>query len=148
MILPKHITAYSDSDASPETSRAEVEKFLLKFGIKTFMWNRDSPENTYLLFKYNSTKTNEPMAFKVNVPFIEKYDPHKKPIYNEKRSYRFFWHIFKSCMLMSEIGMTVEQVFRDFLVIGKHPDGTPMTLGEKYDIALESGQLSAMPALI
>lgn len=150
MILPNKITAYKSSDTQPETSRAEVERFLNKLDIKTFMWNRDTPESSYLLFKYKSKHLTEPIAYKVSVPFIEKRGAHnhKEIKYDEKRSYRFFWHIFKNCMLMGEIGMEIEQIFRDFLVIGQHPDGSPLTLGEKHDISLASGDLKALPATI
>jgi len=144
MILPKHIRAYERSGTSPETSRTEVEKFLLKFNVKTFMWNRDTPEKSYLLFKYKSKYMPEPIAYKVTIPFIEK----KNNIYDETRSYRFFWHIFKNCMLMGEIGMETEQIFRDFLVIGTHEDGTPMNLGEKHDQALVAGELKALTSTI
>ena len=148
MILPKNITAYKDSSASPEHSRAEVERFLSKMGISTYMWNRDDETKAYLLFKYKSRYVKEPIAYKVAVPFIEKYDPSKKPVFNEKRSYRFFWHIFKNCLLMGEIGMEIEQIFRDFLVIGKNEDGSPLTLGEKHDQALVAGELKALPEVI
>lgn len=148
MILPKNITAYNRSETTSDTSRLDVERFLSKMGVATYMWNRDHPEKSFLLFKYQSKHLKEPIAYKVAVPFIEKYDKSKQLIHDEKRSYRFFWHIFKSCMLMGEIGMEVEQIFRDFLVIGKHEDGTPMTLGEKHDIALSRGDLKALPAEI
>lgn len=148
MILPRNITAYRDTRSEPEASRAEVERFLNKLNIHTFMWNRDDEKNAYLLFKYQSKHLKEPIGYKVSVPYIEKFDKHKKQVFNEKRSYRFFWHIFKNCMLMGEIGMEIEQIFRDFLVIGKYPDGTPMTLGEKHDMALAAGDLKALPSSI
>ena len=124
------------------------EKVLSKLGISTYMWNRNDVEHSYLLFKYKSRYVKVPIAYKVAVPFIEKYDRHKKQVFNEKRSYRFFWHIFKNCLLMGEIGMEIEQIFRDFLVIGKNEDGTPMTLGEKHDLALMQGNLKALPEVI
>ena len=148
MILPRNITAYKGTDATADASRAEAERFLSKMGISTYMWNRDNTEKSYLLFKYKSKYVKEPIAYKVSVPFIEKFDKHKRPVFDEKRSYRFFWHIFKNCILMGEIGMEIEQIFRDFLVIGKHEDGTPMTLGEKHDIALTTGNLKALPEVI
>lgn len=148
MILPKHITAYKGTDCTVEHSKAEVEKFLQKMGITTYLWNRDDPSKAYLLFKYKSKYHPEPIAYKISIPFIEKFDPSKKPIFDDRRSFRFFWHIFKNSLLMGEIGMEIEQIFRDFLVIGKNEDGTPMTLGEKHDLLLGSGNLPALTSVI
>jgi len=78
MILPKNITAYRDTTSAPEKSRADVEQFLNKLKIHTFMWNRDDEKNSYLLFKYQSKHLKEPIGYKVTVPFIEKFDKHKK----------------------------------------------------------------------
>lgn len=157
MILSNDITAYKNSKVDPIKSRHDIEALLeSKFKISRYAWVRDIPEKAYLLFNFKSEFITDPISYKISIPFIERLPPGMNPKYardsdyyfDEPRAYRFAYHIIKAMLEMQSIGMKVEQIFRDFQVIDRHADGTPMTLGEKYDIQLMAGKLNAIPALL
>lgn len=132
--------AYISSPVPATKTRQDVEAMLEKHAIRQIAWMRDSPDKSYVLFR--RTINEQLLAYKVTIPFIEKeiQDPanryRKKTVYDEIRSYRFFFHIFKSAFLNTEIGMTFEEMFSNYMVIGQQEDGTPMTVQEKIQIAI------------
>jgi len=131
--------AYKTSDVDPVRSRQEVERLLEKQGVRNFVWKRDFPENTYLAFERRFEGIDKPLYYKVQVPFVEKEIGskwNKTAEYDEKRAYRFFYHIFKAMLQNSEIGMDFEQIFGNYLVIGALPDGSPMTVQDKITTSL------------
>ena len=131
--------AYNTTKVTPPHSRADVEEMLEKYGVHNFAWKRDDPEQTYLLFEKKFKDMQKPLYYKVQVPFVEKYQGQgysKTKVYDEARSYRFFYHIFKSMLLNHDIGMEFEMIFSNYLVIGKLPDGTPQTIQDKVAISL------------
>lgn len=139
-MIPK-TRAYENSTVTPGRSRADVEELLSKFNITNTMWKRDDPQLSYFVFQKPFEGVAEKISYKVGVPFIE-----NKSGYNEVRSYRFFFHIFKAAMLNFEIGMEFEQIFGNYMVIGKLPDGTPQNIQDKVGEALVQGKVPALEA--
>jgi len=148
------VKAYLGTKTSPNKTRFEVEDMLEKhFGITMTAWKRENPENTYFAFQHKSEGVAKPLTYKVQIPFIEKNEREKKnnrysdiiAVYDESRSYRFFYHILKSMMLNAQIGMTFEETFSSYLVVGALPDGTPKNVQE---VLLEKIALGKTPALM
>lgn len=138
---------YIDTKVDPAHSRADVESMLEKHHVHNFAWKREDPENSYLLFEKKFKEMQKSLIYKVQIPFIEKYHGQgykKHKVYDEKRSYRFFFHIFKSMLLNADIGMEFEMIFSNYLVIGKLPDGTPMTIQDKVGAALVQNKNPAL----
>jgi len=151
-MIPK-VKAYLGTKTSPNKTRFEVEDMLEKnFGITLTAWKREDPENTYFAFQHKSDGVEKPLTYKVQIPFIEKKERAVKNnryseqvnVYDEPRAYRFFYHILKSMMLNAQIGMTFEETFSSYLVVGKLPDGTPTTV---QDVILEKISDGKVPAL-
>lgn len=151
-MIPK-VKAYEGTKTSANKTRFEVEEMLEKnFGVTLTAWKREDAKNTYFAFQHKSDGVEKPLTYKVQVPFIEKAQRAQKgnryseltEVYDEPRSYRFFYHILKSMMLNAQIGMTFEETFSSYLVVGALPDGTPVNLQEKV---LESISLGKTPAL-
>jgi len=142
-MIPK-TRAYEASKVTPPLSRAEVEDLLSKFNITKTMWKRDDPQSSYFVFEKPYDGVKEAIAYKVGLPFIERKNRHGKTEYDEVRSYRFFFHIFKAAMLNFDIGMEFEQIFGNFMVVGKLPDGTPLSLQDKVSMALVQGKAPAL----
>lgn len=147
------VKAYLDTKTSPNKTRFEVEEMLQKnFGITMTAWKREDPENTYFAFQHKSQGVEKPLTYKVQIPFIEKRQRKVKnnrysdivAVYDEPRSYRFFYHILKSMMLNAQIGMTFEETFSSYLVVGALPDGTPTNVQE---VLLEKISTGKAPAL-
>lgn len=137
--------AYSTTTVDPAHSRADVESMLDKFKITKTMWYKEQPENTFLVFERRYQGVEKPLIYKVQVPFIEKKIGRYGEIeFDDKRSYRFFFHIFKALLLNSDIGMEFEQIFSNYLVIGKLPDGTPETIQDRVSQSLLSGKYPAL----
>jgi len=129
--------SYKNTTVDPAHSRADVETMLEKHGVGNFMWKRDDHENTYLVFEKKFQSMQKPLLYKIQVPFIEKSQgKYKDPIFDEKRSYRFFYHIFKALLLNEQIGMNFEMIFSNYMVIGKLGDGTPETIQDRVGAAL------------
>lgn len=132
--------AYLTSTVPAPKTRQDIESMLEKHGVRQVAWIRDTPEKSYILFR--RTINEQLLAYKVSIPFIEKEtkDPQssyrKIKVYDEIRSYRFFFHIFKAAFLNTEIGMTFEEMFSNYMVIGQQEDGTPMTVQEKMQLAI------------
>jgi len=151
-MIPK-VKAYEDTKVSANKTRFEVEEMLQKhFGVTLTAWKREDPEKTYFAFQYKSEALEKPLTYKVQVPFIEKkmrkeknnrYSP-MVPTYDEPRSYRFFFHIFKAMFLNTQIGMTLEETFSSYLVVGELADGTPVNVQEKILTKIASGTLPAL----
>jgi len=151
-MIPK-VKAYLGTKTSPNKTRFEVEDMLEKnFGITLTAWKREKPENTFFAFQHKSDGIEKPLTYKVQIPFIEKSERAVKnnrysdivQVYDEPRSYRFFYHILKSMMLNAQIGMTFEETFSSYLVVGALPDGTPKNVQE---VLLEKIALGKTPAL-
>jgi len=142
-VIPKG-NNYKGTRVDGPHSRADVELMLENQGVHNFAWKRDDPENTYLMFEKKFKDMTKALFYKVQVPFVEKYSPQKQPIFDEKRSYRFFYHIFKSMLLNEQIGMDFEMIFTNYLVIGKLPDGSPMTIQDKVSLALMDNKNPAL----
>lgn len=144
-MIPK-VKNYQDTGVSGAKTRFEIEEMLEKhFKVIRTAWKREDPEETYLMFEYKG-KDKSPQIYKVGVPFIEKkFGRYGEIKYDEPRAYRFFFHIFKSMMLNNEIGMGFEQIFSNFLVIDKTPDGTPINVQERILEAHASGKVPALP---
>lgn len=143
----KKIKAYLNSDVPATKSRHDVEYMLEKHGIKNFAWKKENPQQSYLLFQTETN--NQKLTFKVSVPFIEKEDKStpswsRKNIYDEIRSYRFFFHIFKSMLLNTEIGMSMQEVFGNYLVVGQLPDGTPMSVSDKITEMIATNKVPSL----
>ena len=139
--------AYTTSKVVPAHSRAEVEVFLDKYKITKTMWVKDNPENTYIVFEKKFPGIDKAIAYKVQVPFIEKKTGGKwnKTIeYDELRSYRFFFHIFKSMLLNADIGMEFEQIFGNYMVVGTLADGTPQTIQDRITTSLLNSKNPAL----
>ncbi len=147
------VKAYINTKASPNKTRFEVEDMLQRnFNITLTAWKREEPENTYFAFQHKSEGVDKPLTYKVQIPFIEKVvkeNPHnrfseKKNVYDEPRAYRFFYHILKSMMLNAQIGMTFEETFANYLVVGQLPDGTPKTVQEVILSKIAQGKAPAL----
>lgn len=133
-MIPK-VNAYLKTKVSGCKTRYEVEEMLeKKFEVKTTIWKKDDPENTWFGFQYHSKSSPEPITYKIQVPFIEKIvGKEKEKIYDEERSYRFFYHILKAMMLNTEIGMNFEQIMANYMVVGQLADGTPINVMDKVN---------------
>lgn len=147
------VKAYLGTKTSPNKTRFEVEDMLEKnFGITLTAWKREDPQNTYFAFQHKSEGIEKALTYKVQIPFIEKNERAVKnnrysdiiAVYDEPRSYRFFYHILKSMMLNAQIGMTFEETFSSYLVVGQLPDGTPKNVQE---VLMEKIALGKTPAL-
>lgn len=139
--------SYKNTTVDPAHSRADVETMLEKHGVGNFMWKRDDHENTYLVFEKKFRQMQKALLYKIQVPFIEKETGgkySKTSEYDEKRSYRFFFHIFKALLLNEQIGMDFEMIFSNYMVIGKLPDGTPQSFQDKVGSALLEGKAPAL----
>jgi len=143
-MIPK-TKAYATSKVTPAHSRAEVEDLLSKFRITKTMWKREDPQASYFVFEKPFDGVKEAIAYKVGLPFIEKKTRHGKE-FDEIRSYRFFFHIFKAAMLNFDIGMEFEQIFGNFMIVGKLPDGTPESVQDRICASLMSGKVPALEA--
>jgi len=118
-----------------------------KYKITKTMWVKDSPENSYIVFEKKFSGIDKSIAYKVQVPFIEKQTGskwNKTTEYDEVRSYRFFFHIFKSMLLNADIGMEFEQIFGNYMVIGALPDGTPQTIQDRITTSLMNAKNPAL----
>ena len=151
-MIPK-VKAYLGTKTSPNKTRFEVEDMLEKnFGITLTAWKRENPENTYFAFQHRSEGIEKPLTYKVQIPFIEKNQRKVKnnrysdiiAVYDEPRSYRFFYHILKSMMLNAQIGMTFEETFSSYLVVGALPDGTPKNVQEVLMERIADGKIPAL----
>lgn len=140
-LIPK-VKAYIDTPVSSNRTRFETEEMLeKKFNIKTTIWKKEDPQNTWFGFQYTPKDATEPITYKIQVPFIEKErreqkgNRYSKKIveYDEKRSYRFFFHILKAMMLNTEIGMNFEQIMANYMVVGQLGDGTPINVLDKVN---------------
>lgn len=135
--------AYATSKVTPAHSRAEVEDLLAKFHITKTMWKRDEPNNSYFVFEKPFDGVKQALAYKVGLPFIEK-KIRDVVEFDEIRSYRFFFHIFKAAMLNFDIGMEFEQIFGNFLVVDSLKDGTPLSIQDKISQNLIEGKSPAL----
>jgi len=135
------VKAYESSKVSPNRTRFEVEEMLeKKYKITKTIWKKDDPENSYFGFEFKP-EVGEPIVYKIQVPFIEKMVQEKKgnryskkiPTYDAIRSYRFFFHIFKSLLLNTDIGMGFEQMMSNYMVVGELTDGTPQNVQDKVN---------------
>lgn len=138
-MIPK-VHNYESSKVSAARTRFETEEMLeKKFGVKKTIWKRDDPQGTYFAFQYTLKDNDKPLTYKIQVPFIEKMEYATKgnrfskriSVYDEVRSYRFFYHILNAMMLNNEIGMNFEQIMASYLVVGTLPDGTPQNVLDK-----------------
>jgi len=141
-LIPK-TKAYATSKVTPAHSRAEVEDLLAKFNITKTMWKRDEPNNSYFVFEKPFDGVKQALAYKVGLPFIEK-SIRGDIEFDEIRSYRFFFHIFKAAMLNFDIGMEFEQIFGNFLVVDSLQDGTPISIQDKISQNLIEGKSPAL----
>lgn len=127
------VNAYKGTPVSVNKTRFEVEEMLeKKFKVTRTIWKKDDPQNSYFGFEYQP-KEGKPLVYKVQIPFIEKRGAHdhKEISYDDKRSYRFFFHIFKALMLNTDIGMNFEMMMSSYLVVGELVDGTPQNVMDK-----------------
>ena len=147
------VKAYLGTKTSPNKTRFEVEDMLEKnFGITLTAWKRENPENTYFAFQHRSDGIEEPLTYKVQIPFIEKNERAVKnnrysdiiAVYDEPSYYRFFYHILKSMMLNAQIGMTFEETFSIYLVVGALPEGTPKNVQEALLEKIALGKTTAL----
>lgn len=134
---------YNRSNVSPTHSRYEVEELLSKFKITNTLWKRDDPMISFFVFEKTFDGVQKALAYKVSVPYIEKKTKNGKE-YDETRSYRFFFHIFKAAMLNFDIGMNFEQIFGNYLIVDKLADGTPISLQDKIYTNLSEGKAPAL----
>lgn len=139
-------TAYDRSKTLPAMSRAEVETLLSKFNITKTMWKRDDPADTFFVFEKPFDGIQQPLSYKVSVPHIEKKTKHGRE-YDEVRAYRFFYHIFKACMMNFDIGMHFEQIFGNYLIVDSLKDGTPISVQDKIHKSLAAGHAPALVQL-
>lgn len=135
-MIPK-VNAYLKTTVPSVKTRFDIEVMLeKKFEVKTTIWKKDTPENTWFGFQYQPKTTPAPITYKIQIPFIEKIvttEKGKETVYDEERSYRFFYHIFKSMMLNTEIGMNFEQIMANYMVVGQLGDGTPVNVMDKVN---------------
>jgi len=143
-MIPK-VKNYDGSAVSGAKTRFDTEEMLQKkFKVTRTMWKRDDPQMSYFVFEHRDGK-GKPYIYKIGIPFIEKkFGRYGEIQYDEVRSYRFFFHIFKAMMLNTEIGMEFSQIFSNFLVIGKTPDGTPISVQDKVLDAVADGKVPAL----
>ena len=150
-MIPK-ISAYKNTPVAANKTRFDVENMLeTKFGVTTTLWKKENPENTYFAFQFKSTHDPKPITYKIQIPFIQKMpngvnfkqNPEKAQ-YDEKRSYRFFFHIFKAMMQNTEIGMDFEQIMANYMVVGTLEDGTPVNVLEKVTELIVSPDRKAL----
>lgn len=149
-MIPK-TNLYKTSTVSPAHSRADVEELLEKFGCSNkFMWKRDDPQDSFLAFQRDvdiEGIEKQSLTYKTSIPFIEKEKGnrhHKTVEYDETRSYRMLFHILKHMLLNTDVGMEFEQVFGNYLVVGKLPNGDPMNIQDKIGDALVHGTAPAL----
>ncbi len=137
---------YKSSRVLPAHSRADVEVLLEKFGVKKFAWKRDDPQTSYMMFARDEdfTGENHQVTYKVTIPFIEKKNRSSLE-YDEIRSYRILYHVLKALLLNTDVGMSFEQSFGNYIVIGKLPNSNdPMSVGDKLAMTIAE---KGMPAL-
>ena len=137
---------YLKSKVTPAHSRADVEEMLEKFGVKKFGWKRDEPTESYLMFQRNEDFTGKerPVTYKVTIPFIEKEvgKRYNKSIeHDEVRSYRILFHVLKALLLNTDVGMSFEQAFGNYIIIGQLPDGSPMSVGDNIAQSLVNDKI-------
>ena len=120
-MIPK-TDIYKSSIIKPAHSRADIEELLEKFGVKKFMWQRDTAEDSALIFAKTFGDLTDPIVYKVTIPYIEKETGNrynKVKSYDEIRSYRILFHVLKHMLLNTDVGMTFEQVFSAYTVVDK-----------------------------
>lgn len=143
------IKAYLNSTVKRAKSQFQVEDMLEQFGIKNTIWRRNDPKDTWLAFEFQK-EDGQKLVFKINVPFVEKEaaDPdnrgEKVIVYDEIRSFRFFYHIFKAQLQNTELGMEFDQMFLQYLVVDRMKDGTLITA---HDQILQKIADKKIPAL-
>ena len=138
---------YKSSKVLPAHSRADVEVLLEKFDVRKFAWKRDDPNYSYMMFARDEDFTGEKhqVTYKVTIPFIEKTQgKYKENVYDEVRSYRILFHVLKALLLNTDVGMSFEQSFGNYIVIGKLPDGSPMSVGDKIATTIVEKGLPAL----
>ena len=141
---------YKNSKVKPPHSRAEVEILLEKFGVKKFGWKRDVPENSFLMFQKTEdfSGKDQEITYKVSIPFIEKpQGKYKEAVYDETRSYRIMFHVLKHLLLNTDVGMSFEQAFGNYIVVGQLPNKDPQNVQESIGEAVMGGKLPALPML-
>ena len=140
---------YKTSKVTPAHSRADVEELLEKFGVKKFGWKRDDPQSSYLMFARDEDFTGDfnQVTYKVTIPFIEKEtgNRYSKVVeFDEVRSYRILYHVLKALLLNTDVGMTFEQAFGNYIIVGQLPDGTPLSVGDKIAQTITEKGLPAL----
>ena len=135
-------TLYASSTVTPSHSRADIEDVLEKFGVKKFMWQRETPEDSFLVFAKHFDGIDDPIVYKVSIPFVEKMTgPRSNKIkeYDEIRSYRILFYILKHLLLNTDVGMTFEQVFSSYTVV-EHIGGKFLNIMERMGQKLMEGK--------
>ena len=138
---------YKNSKVVPAHSRADVEVLLEKFGVRKFAWKRDDPQLSYMMFARDEDFTGDKhqVTYKVTIPFIEKTQgKYKESVYDEIRSYRILYHVLKALLLNTDVGMSFEQSFGNYIVIGKLPDGSPKSVGDQIATSIMDKGLPAL----
>lgn len=78
------------------------------------------------------------------IKFSQAQGKYKQAIYDEVRSYRILFHVLKALLLNTDVGMSFEQSFGNYIVVGQLEDGSPMSVGDKIATTIIKNGLPAL----
>ena len=132
---------YKNTQVNSIKTMMEVQKLLTKFSIVEKRLTQGTGDNSFFEFIIRKDEKTS-LMIKIKIPFIEKeigqrYD--KSVIYDEERSYRYFYHYLKALLSAKEAEIySLEEIFMAHIVMPL-PNGQTITLGEQLTKQLESG---------
>jgi len=138
---------YKSTKVNSIKTMMEVQKLLTKFGIVEKRLTQGTGDSSFFEFIIRKDEKTS-LMIKIKIPFIEKevgsrYE--KSIIYDEERSYRYFYHYLKALLSAKEAEIySLEEIFMAHIVMPL-PNGETITLGEQLTQQIESGN---SPALI
>ena len=140
--MPEKRTAYKSTTISPERSKADIDKMLKDFNIKTRAWiTKDNEDVLFFEWKVDVNGVLKDIAFELRPPEIREI----KRVWNEKTSryekinarndavaYRLLFNYIKNKLEAIRVGMvSVENEFMAHIKFSLR-DGTSTTLGQNF----------------
>lgn len=135
-MIPKS-NLYKNTVVDSVKTMIEVSKLLGKFGIVEKRLTQSGGDNSFFEFIIRKDNTSS-LLIKIKIPFLEKENRTGK-VYDEPRSYRYFYHYLKALLSAKEAEMySLEEIFMAHIVMPL-PNGGTITLGEQMTKSLEHG---------
>lgn len=135
-MIPKS-NLYQDTTVDSMKTMMDISKLLEKFEITEKRLTQSGSNGSFFEFIIKKDKTVN-LLIKIKIPQIEKRTKNGI-IYDESRSYRYFYHYLKALLSAKEAEMySLEEIFMAHIVMPL-PDGSTITLGEQMVQSLSSG---------